>query len=291
MDISPVTEQFDHARITIQTSLSHKPLAQLEHLQHVGETASPEYAAKAARGFEALFIHELYKTMRHAMLDSLENEDSTTFGGEVLDTLAGIELAQQLAHTGRGIGIAQMVYRYLTGSDQLPIITRHPSTVTPLPHSAPQAADNTSSGERGQSPPQGRLNIRLEQVQDIIERAARMYDIPPWLIKAVIATESGGVTNAISPAGAKGLMQLMDATAQELGVRNIFDPEENILAGTRYLRMMLDRFGSIPLALAAYNAGPGAVQQYRGIPPYRETHQYIHRVQQYAALFRQDEML
>lgn len=114
------------------------------------------------------------------------------------------------------------------------------------------------------------------------DRIARKYRIPPNLFRALIRAESGWNPNAGSPAGARGLTQLMPATARGLGVRNITDPVQNLEGGARYLRAQLDRFKDPKLALAAYNAGPGAVQKYGGIPPYAETRAYVPRVLQYA---------
>ena len=103
--------------------------------------------------------------------------------------------------------------------------------------------------------------------------------MPPALIKAVIRAESNFQVDAVSAAGAQGLMQLMPATAEELGVNDPFDIKQNIEGGTRYLRKMLDRFeGSVHKALAAYNAGPGTVIKYNGRVPYPETRQYVKRV-------------
>ena len=109
----------------------------------------------------------------------------------------------------------------------------------------------------------------------IIEEAAGKYGIDAGLIKAVMLSESGGRPGAVSGAGAQGLMQLMPSTARSLGVTDPFDAEQNIFGGARYLKGLLERTGSTELAVAAYNAGPGAVQKYGGIPPYAETQNYV----------------
>lgn len=109
-----------------------------------------------------------------------------------------------------------------------------------------------------------------------IHDAARAHGVDPRLVAAVARRESAFDANAVSHKGACGVMQLMPATARYLGVRNVFDARENIFGGTRYLRTLLDTFdGDLDLALAAYNAGPGAVAKHRGVPPYRETRAYV----------------
>jgi soluble lytic murein transglycosylase-like protein len=112
----------------------------------------------------------------------------------------------------------------------------------------------------------------------IFEQAAAAYGISPAILKAVAEVESNFNPYAKSPAGAMGIMQLMPGTAKALGVTNPFDPVQNIMAGAKYLRQQLDRFGSLDKALAAYNAGPGAVEKYGGIPPYPETQNYVKKV-------------
>jgi soluble lytic murein transglycosylase-like protein len=118
------------------------------------------------------------------------------------------------------------------------------------------------------------------KIEKSIYKAAQNYNLPVNLIKSVIRAESNFQVNAVSRAGAQGLMQLMPDTARELGVKNPFNIEQNIDGGSRYLRKMLDSFGgNLKLALAAYNAGPEAVIKYGGkVPPYRETQQYVKRV-------------
>ena len=117
------------------------------------------------------------------------------------------------------------------------------------------------------------------QLDDLISRAAATYQLSPALLQAVCTTESGGDPLSVSPKGAQGLMQLMPSTSKNLGITDPFNPEQNIMGGAQYLRQQLDRFdGDVPKALAAYNAGPGAVTRYGGVPPYPETQQYVEKV-------------
>jgi soluble lytic murein transglycosylase-like protein len=123
------------------------------------------------------------------------------------------------------------------------------------------------------------LVARPSAFDDLIAAAAGRHNVDPALVKAVVQAESNFSPLAVSHAGAKGLMQLMDDTSRQLGVTNPFDPEQNIDGGARFLRQLLDRYsGDVSLALAAYNAGPGAVDRWGGLPPYSETQTYVPRV-------------
>lgn len=138
------------------------------------------------------------------------------------------------------------------------------------------------------SPPR-RVKVPTERDYDhLILQVATQYEVEPGLVKAVIAAESNFRPHAVSRVGAQGLMQLMPATAADLGVERPFGVVENIDGGVRYLRAMLDRFGDVARALAAYNAGPGAVDRYRGVPPYAETRAYIKRVLEYHRRYQAD---
>jgi soluble lytic murein transglycosylase-like protein len=122
------------------------------------------------------------------------------------------------------------------------------------------------------------VKAEVARWEPIVAPIAAKYGIETDMVLRIIEAESGGNPNAVSPRGAQGLMQLMPATARALGVQNPFDPVQNIEGGVRYLRHLLDRFGDWRLALAAYNAGPGNVARYGGIPPFPETHRYLRRI-------------
>jgi soluble lytic murein transglycosylase-like protein len=144
-------------------------------------------------------------------------------------------------------------------------------------------ASITASGSTGSS-----FAVDSRAFDPIIAEVAGRYQMDRALVKAVIKAESGFQPRAVSRAGARGLMQLMPQTALLHGVRNIHEPSQNIEGGVQHLRMLLDRYGgNVPLALAAYNAGEGAVDQHGGIPPFPETRDYVWRVLQFRQQYLQ----
>jgi soluble lytic murein transglycosylase-like protein len=164
------------------------------------------------------------------------------------------------------------IYAWRDANGTLVLSDRELNTPTQI-YEVPGAPAYRTTTAAGRAPSAPRFD-------DIVVAHAQRHSLRPELVRAVIQVESGYNPNATSPKGAMGLMQLMPATARELGVRNPYDPEENIRGGTRYLRQLLDRYdGNEELALAAYNAGSGAVDRYgQRVPPYRETRDYVKKV-------------
>jgi len=150
------------------------------------------------------------------------------------------------------------------------LITPARETALPRPSFAERLAARAA--------PRGKPTPPEASVTDLVREYAGRFDLPPEIVIAVIEAESGGNPRAVSRAGAMGLMQLMPDTARSLGVANPFEPAQNVEGGCHYLKEMFTRFHSWPLALAAYNAGPGAVARYGGVPPYPETRRYVSRV-------------
>jgi len=134
------------------------------------------------------------------------------------------------------------------------------------------------NGYRGASAPQAKSG-NVGSIENVIYSMAQKYGVDPDLIHQVVKAESGFNSNATSSSGAMGLMQLMPGTAASYGVKNAYDATQNLDGGTHFLKNLLDHFqGNVPLSLAAYNAGPGAVDKYNGIPPYKETQGYVQKI-------------
>ncbi len=261
---------------------------------------NPEKIREASRGFEGLFLAQLFKAMKQSVA---MGKKEGLFRSDPLSDFAELEFTRVLAER-RPMGVADMLSRSLTKPPDeasaeaqsgpfLPLKAAVKASVplkrasVPLNVAPPPLARKVDAPIRVVAPPISAAEAPLAKIptpsepdiDPIIERAAREHELHPNLLRAVIACESGGDRLATSPKGAKGLMQLVDSTAQMLGVRNVWNPLDNVNGGARYLRSLLDRFdGKLDWALAAYNAGPTAVQRYRGIPPYSETQHYVKRV-------------
>ncbi len=257
---------------------------------------------KATKEFESFFNYYMLKTMRKtipeddSMQGLLSNDNSKDIFSDIFDS----ELARMMS-TGRYGSISEMLYKsmeklveaeYSQDSIRVPLrnlnSTPEPIELAPSEFRSITRETTPLKLNREKSSPmplKQRTGVRARSPEEIarkygrhIEEAARDNDLDPALLISMIKAESNGDEKAVSSAGAKGLMQLIDSTADEVGVRDVFDPRENISGGARYFRTLLDRFGDTKLALAAYNAGPGNVIKYGGIPPFDETRGYVAKV-------------
>lgn len=250
------------------------PSKHVSQPREVNRNYSPEEKtklAKASRDFESMLTSIMLKSMMQTT-NGLFGENS--YGGDMFDTIFFSEIAGKISED-KGLGVADVLYNKLTG-ESLNSLSRL-TKMSPLRRSNVKL--NSLVEKFPVIQPSSSSLKRLDQFEKHINDASKLYGIDTNLIRSVILTESAGKIDAISTAKAKGLMQLMDGTAKEMGVRNVWDPRENIFGGTKYLAQMLRQYnGDIKLALAAYNAGPGNVNKYNGIPPFDETRNYINRV-------------
>ncbi len=244
---------------------------------------------KAAKDIESLFMYQLLKSMRQTIPESSMGKGmglGDGLGKDIYTQMFDQELAEKMS----GISdksLASMLYKSMekqvearfgaeSGNNKTPekispnemLPARKYIEVKPERDLSPTPLKMKST--RGKT-----VEFDREEFDKTIDKVAEKYELNPELIRSVIRSESNFNPRAVSEAGAKGLMQLIDTTATDMGVKNIFDPEENLEGGAKYLKQMLDRFGDIKLALAAYNAGPGAVDRHGGIPPYPETREYV----------------
>ncbi len=279
---------------------------------------NPSKLKGAADDFEALFVFYMLQSMRKTVMKSGLMDDG--MGGEIMESMFDQELSRQIAAQSR-LGIAEMLQQqYSPESRQLPVdknlqtqpkmqelngkmpLQKLPdvrklrgiikSDLLPGKPAALETVNNTSLNQASLSTKDAEyylnlpLSKRISEFDGHIQNAAKKYRVDPEWVRAIIAAESAGNPHATSQKGAKGLMQLMDPTAKDLGVENAYDPRENIFAGTRYFARLLRAYdGNVEKALAGYNAGPGNVRKYGGVPPFKETQKYIQRVQKYYNAF------
>ncbi len=228
--------------------------------------------AKASKDFETMLTSMMIKSMTKSAGGLF---GSKNYGGDIFDTMFENKIAGYMTEA-KGLGIAGKIFESLTGEKLNPELYRT--------NILPGNSTSIRNGKIDKSANIKELKIinKLKEYEDIINEASEKYNVDKNLIKSVILTESGGNPKAHSKNKAKGLMQLLDSTADSLGVKNIWDPKQNIFGGTKYLSNMLRQYdGNNDLALAAYNAGPGNVKKYKGIPPFKETKVYIKRVKNY----------
>jgi len=256
---------------------------------------------KATKEFESFFMYQLLKVMRKTIPKSTLNKDgifSKDMSKDIFTDMFDLKMSRKMVKDNRN-SISNLLYKSLVkivdaeykkaddnveikplnnqkansfelkrndfreipkNNNEFKIKSKQPDFF-PISHSPNKVADSI-----------------LSRYGPYIEEASKETSLDPSLIISVIKAESNGNPNAVSSAGAKGLMQLVDSTAKDYDVKQVFDPKENILAGSRYLKDLMERFGDLRVALAAYNAGPANVMRYDGIPPFLETNAYIDKV-------------
>lgn len=226
------------------------------------KAANPKFAKlkKAAQNFEAIFIAQILSNMRRSINSGLFGQGMSS---EMYQSMFDENIARAIASKD-GFGLSDIIIKSLhkdSGQEEsAPGETLADYWLRPIRRTfAPKIDRNWN--------------------RSIINEAAEKFGVDAKLIEAIIKVESNYNAKAVSKKGAVGLMQLMKSTAEQLGVKNRYDPEQNIFGGVNYFKKQLDRFGGkLELALSAYNAGPAAVEKHNGIPPYEETQSYVRKV-------------
>jgi len=270
---------------TISYSLDRSADKSVELDKKITLEAEKKRLFKAAKDMESLFLFQVLKAMRDAIPKG-DEENGLGMGGGLGKDIYTQMFDQELAANMAGVSdksIAGVIYRSMEravenrfnsaeGADAVD------KTILPQQRHIQIKYESPPVISQDKIKPSSASKANQTGFDNLIDKIARKHNLNPDLVKSVVMAESGGDSRAVSPAGAKGLMQLTDTTAAEMGVKDVFNPRENIEGGTKYLRQMIDRFGDIEKALAAYNAGPARVEKYNGIPPFPETQNYIRTV-------------
>jgi Rod binding domain-containing protein len=231
---------------------------------------------KVAKEFESIFTSMMLKSMRSTLQASEDSLMPDSMGQKIFTEMLDNEYGKMM-NTHSSTGIAEMVLKELQKNDT-DETTPSLNMLNGLKTQSWQLDKQFTPARQTSSGSQDTLH-NIAKWESYINEAGTTYNVDPKLIAAVISKESGGNPDALSSKGAKGLMQLMDSTASDMGALDSYNPLENIMAGTKYLKQMLDMHnGDEKLALASYNAGPAAVNHYQGVPPYAETQQYVDSV-------------
>ncbi len=232
---------------------------------------APSRTMQVAREFEAVFTSMMMKSMRKTVFDGGLMPKS--LGEKIYTDMLDVEYSRIISNNA-SLGLAEQIVKQIGQEENDPSVLKTLRNIGNQPWMIdPNLVPARKAGVSHS------LSNRVSHWDTLIDEASTQYDVDRDLIAAVIAQESAGNPHAVSRAGAKGLMQLIDSTASSMGVKQVFSPRENIMGGTKYLEHLLRKFkGNETLALASYNAGPAAVEKYGGIPPYRETQNYVVRV-------------
>lgn len=240
---------------------------------------------KVAHDFESLFTSMMLKSMRKTIGNSPLIPQS--FGEKIYTEMLDDEYSNVLAKKS-SLGLAELIVKELEKQENKTLPAN--SSLSKMWMLDNAFISNQPQYNSGNVKVKESTLHKVKNWEELINQASELFGVDSNLISAVITQESGGNPFAVSRAGAKGLMQLMDTTAAELGVTDSFSPESNIRGGVKYLRALLDRFnGNEQLALASYNAGPAAVEKYKGIPPYNETQNYVKSVLRLRQLFSNNQ--
>jgi soluble lytic murein transglycosylase-like protein len=245
---------------------SMKTLLELQAMQNLSTSNDTNSSTLSSNSTQ--FSELINELLNEQMLGS---SDSLNGLGDVSSLLESLQ-----ATTGTNPGASSYIASFLLNSN-----SNYIPTSNSIDSTSSSSLEQYTKDYTGKESYENFL-VGAEQYSAEIAKAAKTYNVPEKLIASVMKQESNFNASAVSSAGASGLMQLMPSTARFLGVNDTLDPEQSIMGGAKYLRQMLDQFdNNVETALAAYNAGPGNVKKYGGIPPFKETQNYVKNILNY----------